>query len=173
MISSQHIPEASRFSRERIQARHDISIQPWVITMTADANEDKVFKVNQTGIREQIGKDVAENLKKFEDPVVLGELVYRLLEERENTNRLLKTLLAKIETLEAKVGKEAREERMLPEVDEAIVSFLKEGPKTAEDVRVKFGYRGKNAASARLNRLHDLGVVVKKHVGKKVYFLLA
>lgn len=143
--------------------------------MTADANEDKIFKLNQAGVREQIGKDIAENLKKFEDPVVLGEIVYLLKEERENTNRLLKTLLAKIEALELKlVHKEARaEERMLPEVDEAIVSFLKDGPKTAEDVRRKSGYRGRNAASARLNRLHDLGVVVKKHVGKKVFFSLA
>lgn len=143
--------------------------------MTADTNEDKLFKLNPAGIREQISKDVAENLKKFEDPVVLGELVYLLKEERENTNRILKTLLARIEQLENKLAEksEKNEEMMLPEVDEAIVSFLKEGPKTAEDVQMKFGYKGKNAASARLNRLHNLGVVVKKQVGKKVYFLLA
>ncbi len=144
--------------------------------MTEDANEDKVFKVNQD-VRERIGKDLAENLEKFRDPIVLAELVYLLKDERENTNRILKTLLAKIEALELKLAeKEAvvpARELMLPEVDEAIVSFLKEGPKTAEDVRTKFGYRGKNAASARLNRLHSLGVVVKKHVGKKVFFSLA
>ncbi len=141
--------------------------------MTGDANEGKIFKVN-AGVREQISKDLSENLEKFRDPVVLGELVYLLKEERENTNRILKTLLAKIEALESRLAqKETKEARLLPEVDEAIVSFLKEGPKTAEDVREKFGYRGKNAASARLNRLHGLGVVVKKHVGKKVYFTLA
>lgn len=145
--------------------------------MTGDANEDKVFKVNQADLREQISRDVAENIAKFRDPVVLGELVYLLKEERENTNRILKTLLAKMEALELRLSEKGRkeaahEERMLPEVDEAIVSFVKEGPKTAEDVRKKFGYKGKNAASARLNRLHDLGVVVKKHVGKKVFFSL-
>lgn len=144
--------------------------------MIEDANEDKIFKLNQAGVRERINRDVAENLEKFKDPVVLGELVYLLKEERENTNRILKTLLAKIEALELKLAEKEKvhaAEVMLPEVDEAIVSFLKEGPKTAEDVQRKFGYRGKNAASARLNRLHDLGVVVKKHVGKKVFFTLA
>lgn len=144
--------------------------------MTEDANEEKIYKVNQAGIREQIGKDVAENLEKFKDPVVLGELVYALKDERENTNRILKTLLAKIEALELLLAEKDQahtEARLLPEVDEAIVSFLKEGPKTAEDVRAKFGYKGKNAASARLNRLHDSGVVVKKHAGKKVFFSLA
>jgi hypothetical protein len=143
-----------------------------------DANEDKVYKVNPADVREQVRKDVEANIAKFNDPVVLGELVYLLREERENTNRILKTLLAKIESLEMKLAESqgARpqaEGRMLPEVDEAIASFLKEGPKTAEDVRVKFGYKGKNAASARLNRLHVLGVVVKKQVGKKVFFSLA
>lgn len=144
--------------------------------MTEGANEEKVFKLNQAGLREQVKEDLAQNLAKFNDPVVLGELTYRLLEERENTNRLLKTLLGRIEALEGALGK-AKEKKaeapLLPKVDAGIVEFIKEGPKTAEDVRKKFGYKGKNAACARLNRLHDLGVVVKRHVGKEVYFTLS
>ena len=144
--------------------------------MTEGANEEKVFKLNQAGLREQVKEDLAQNLAKFNDPVVLGELTYRLLEERENTNRLLKTLLGRIEALEGALGK-AKEKKaeapLLPKVDAGIVEFIKEGPKTAEDVRKKFGYKGKNAACARLNRLHDWGVVVKRHVGKEVYFTLS
>lgn len=143
--------------------------------MLEDANEDKIFKVNHLGIREQISKDLAENLEKFKDPIVLGELLYLLKDERENTNRILKTLLTKIETLELMLAEKKQvhtETRLLSEVDEAIVSFLKEGQKTAEDVQKKFGYKGKNAASARLNRLYDFGVVVKKHAGKKIFFSL-
>ncbi len=144
--------------------------------MTEGANEEKVFKLNQAGLREQVKEDLAQNLAKFNDPVVLGELTYRLLEERENTNRILKTLLGRIEALESALGK-AKEKKaeapLLPKVDAGIVEFIKEGPKTAEDVRKKFGYKGKNAACARLNRLHDLGVVVKRHVGKEVYFTLS
>lgn len=152
---------------------------------TENTNEEKIFKLNHSNVRGQINENLAENLKKFNDPVVLGEIVYLLKEERENTNRILKTLLTKIETLEMKLSEmqktkeEAtnktleRTEHLLPEIDAAIVSFLAEGPKSAENVQKRFGYKGKNAASARLNRLHDSGVVIKKQVGKKVFFLLA
>ncbi|MEW6722036.1 MAG: BlaI/MecI/CopY family transcriptional regulator, partial [Candidatus Micrarchaeota archaeon] len=60
---------------------------------------------------------------------------------------------------------------ILPEIDEQIMGFLKEaGRATAEEVRAKFNYRGKNAASARLNRLCDIGLLQKQQAGKRVYF---
>ena len=110
--------------------------------------------------------------------MVLGELVFRLLEERENTNRLLKNMYAKIEQLEAKLSAMPQEnetiavEQILPEIDEQIVNFVKEsGKATAEDVQHKFNYKGKNGACARLNRLCDMNLLQKKQVGKKVYFM--
>lgn len=135
-------------------------------------------------LREQIRQDLQENLDKFKDPVVLGELVYRLMEERENTNRLLKTLMQKIDSLEAKMGSKSQvvasetketpkeSEVLLPQVDEDIMSVVKElGKATAEDIRSRLHYKGKNAASARLNRLYELGLLKKVQVGKKVFFL--
>lgn len=135
-------------------------------------------------LREQIRQDLQENLDKFKDPVVLGELVYRLMEERENTNRLLKTLMQKIDSLEAKIGSNAQaapsetketpkeSEVLLPQVDEDIMKVVKElGKATAEDIRSRLHYKGKNAASARLNRLYELGLLKKVQVGKKVFFL--
>ncbi len=135
-------------------------------------------------LREQIRQDLQENLDKFKDPVVLGELVYRLMEERENTNRLLKTLMQKIDSLEAKIGSNAQaapsetkeipkeNEVLLPQVDEDIMKVVKElGKATAEDIRSRLHYKGKNAASARLNRLFELGLLKKVQVGKKVFFL--
>ena len=62
---------------------------------------------------------------------------------------------------------------LLSEVDERILSFIKEkGIVTAEDVRRAFGYKGRNAASARLNHLYKLGLLDKKQVGRKVVFML-
>lgn len=130
-------------------------------------------------LREQIRQDLQENLDKFKDPVVLGELVYRLMEERENTNRILKTLMQKIDQLEAKIGTSVKAEPakeqnevLLPQVDEDIMRVVKElGKATAEDIRSRLHYKGKNAASARLNRLHELGLLKKAQVGKKVFFL--
>ncbi len=134
-------------------------------------NKEKVFKSNAGGsaFKNEIKSDLEENISKFNDPVILGELVYKLLEERENTNRILKNILARLEAIET--GKAKKEEQLLPEIDEEILGFVKEqGKATAENVREKFNYRGKNAASARLNRLCGIGLLKKKQVGKKVYF---
>ncbi len=139
-------------------------------------NDDKEFKPIDSAFTREIRSDLETNMEKFRDPVVLGELVYRLLEERENTNRLLRTLLQKLESLEMKMGAvpampQGVAEPLLPEIDEQILKFVKgQGKATAEQVRAKFKYRGKNAASARLNRLCDMGLLQKQQVGKKVFF---
>lgn len=137
-------------------------------------NKDKVFKSNVGGsaFESELRSDLEENMAKFKDPVVLGELVYKLLEERENTNRILKNVLARLDELEGKsAGVPVEGETFLPEIDEQILAFVKKQEKvTAENVRKKFRYRGKNAASARLNRLCNMGLLKKKQVGKKVFF---
>jgi hypothetical protein len=139
-------------------------------------HDDKEYKPIDSAFTKEVRSDLETHMDKFKDPVVLGELVYRLLEERENTNRLLKTLLQKLESLEMKMGAASAAptgvaETLLPEIDEQIMRFVKDtGKATAEEVRAKFKYRGKNAASARLNRLCDMGLLQKQQVGKKVFF---
>src|SRR3989338_1742622 len=145
-----------------------------------DDNEDKIYKHNPTNFRDEIRKDVEQNMQKFNDPIVLGELMYKLLEERENTNRILKNILVKLDKLEEKTAthetqaiRQQVDEILLPEIDEGIVAFIKEVNKvTAKDVKRKFGYKGTNAASSRLNRLVDAGILTKKQVGKKVFSFL-
>ncbi len=137
-------------------------------------NEDKEYKPIDSAFTKEIQSDLEANMEKFRDPVILGELIYRLLEERENTNRLLKNILQKLETLEAKgiATEDVREEiPLLPEIDEQILAFVGESGKvTSEEVRKRFNYKGKNAASSRLNRLCKQNLLSKKQVGKKVFF---
>ncbi len=148
--------------------------------MVYDNNKENVYKP-RSSLKEEVKNDLEKYLETFRDPVVIGEMVYKLIEERENTNRILKNLLQKIENLEKKIEqlegkkekKEVKKELLLPAIDKKILEFLKEGPKTAEDVRKKFKYKGKNAASARLNKLFKLGLLKKENVGKKVYFMLS
>jgi len=134
--------------------------------------DDKQYKPTDSAFAKEIKSDLESNMEKFRDPVVLGELVFRLLEERENTNRLLKNILLKLEALEhASSTQMPAEEPLLPEIDEQIVGFVKQSGKvTSEEVRSKFNYKGKNAASARLNRLCNMGILQKRQVGKKVFF---
>lgn len=143
--------------------------------MTSDTNDDKLYKHSDgLGIRSEIRNDLERNLQKFSDPIVLAEMAYKLLEERENTNRILKNIHARLEELggikEAMPGA-MEEEPMLPEVDEQIIAYLKRcGKATAEEVRTEFNYKGRNGASARLNRLFLMGLLDKRQAGKKVYF---
>lgn len=135
--------------------------------------DDKEYKPADSAFTREVQRDLETNMAKFRDPVVLGELVYRLLEERENTNRLFKNILAKLDALEAK-GLPLRPPMaapLLPEVDEQIMAHIREnGRCTAEDIRARFNYKGKNAACARLNRLCDMNLLQKAQVGKKVFF---
>lgn len=135
--------------------------------------KDNFKSISSPRFREKISADLQQNLEKFKDPVVLGELMYQLLEERENTNRILKNVLQKLEALEAgKPPARPEEEPLIPELDEKIVDFVRRrGKATAEDVQAEFGYKGKNGASSRLNRLGTLGLLTKRQVGRKVYFL--
>lgn len=140
------------------------------------SNDDKEFKPIDNAFTREVRSDLETQMEKFRDPVVLGEMTFRLLEERENTNRLLKNILAKLDSIEMKMGAVPEAATgagapLLPEVDEKILKFVKtQGKVTSEEVRARFNYRGKNAASARLNRLCDMGLLHKQQVGKKVFF---
>lgn len=174
------------------------------LQLVDDNMEDKEYKPADNTFIKEIRNDLEANINKFRDPVVLGEMVFRLLEERENTNRILKNMMAKIESLESRISSmnsstqeslniqtvapiktltpafnpsagaekiSAPAINLLPEIDEQIMGFIKEKKKvTAEEVRERFQYKGKNAASARMNRLCDMGLLKKAQVGKKVYF---
>ncbi len=137
-------------------------------------NNENIYKHNvDSALRKEIRNDLEKNIGKFDDPVVLGELLSKLLEERENTNRILKNILAKLEVIECSISDkdEIEDEVLVPEIDEKIIAFIKEQRKTtAEEVRAHLNYSGTNAASARLNKLCIFGLLEKKRVGKKVFF---
>ncbi|MFH1095113.1 MAG: hypothetical protein V1728_02765 [Candidatus Micrarchaeota archaeon] len=60
---------------------------------------------------------------------------------------------------------------MLAPADEQIVNLIRaRGAVCAEDVRGNFRYKGKNAASARLSRLYELGILEKQQAGRVVYY---
>lgn len=67
----------------------------------------------------------------------------------------------------------ASKEMLLSSTDEQIVNLVgTRGVVCADDVQAHFKYKGKNAASARLNRLASLGVFEKQQAGRRVYYKL-
>ncbi len=156
--------------------------------MTQENEKQPTYKsFEQAPIIEQamVTDELKQQLLKFKDPVVLGSLMYTATRERESTNLLLKNILAKIEALEtrmAKIESEKGEPRgprgppspLLPEADERIMTYIKKrGRACAEEIRDAFRYRGTNAASARMNKLFEKGVLEKEQVGRKVYYILS
>ncbi|MFA6489113.1 MAG: hypothetical protein WCT52_00355 [Candidatus Micrarchaeia archaeon] len=140
-------------------------------------------------VRHEILSPLENDIAKLRDPVVLAALMHTAATERENTNRLLKTLIERLDTRFAEVeSRLAAMERagapaaavheaglegeiLLPSVDEEMLKFVKERRHVnAEEVRMKFGYKGKNAASSRLNHLYEMGLLGKKQVGRVVMF---
>ncbi len=124
----------------------------------------------------EVTKDIAYDIEKFNDPLFIGALIYRLVQEREKTNKLYERILDELKEIKALLAKREGEtpitsETALSEVDEKIIEFVKEkGRATAKEVQDALGYKGRNAASARLNRLFQLGLLVKKRAGRKVYY---
>ena len=137
----------------------------------------KMTELYSTEDYEELSKDVKYDIKKFKDPYVVGAMIHRLVEERKLTNQMLRDIHKKINKLTVLMERQGAEpsaiqEALLPEQDEKILAFVQnKGKADATDVQFKFEYKGKNAASARLNALVKAGFLQKKRVGRKVYFL--
>ena len=108
-----------------------------------------------------------------DDPLVLATLIVALIEERRRTNRLLEEIrdaLNRVASAPAPLPDTAG----LSEADERILELVREmGMVCAEDVKRALGYRGLNAASARLNALYRQGYLRKIRKGRKVYYTLS
>ncbi len=109
-----------------------------------------------------------------DDPFVLATLIAALIEERRRTNRLLEEIRDALNRVaSAPAPTSAPEDVGLSEADERILQLVRErGMVCAEDVRRALGYKGLNAASARLNALYRQGLLKKIRKGRKVYYTL-
>lgn len=114
----------------------------------------------------------------------------KISDERSSTNLLIREINAKLDRIAFLESRIDRLEEMLSarpmaptaeakpsspalvaEVDEQILAFVAQSQKcTAQEVADKLGYKGKNAACARLNRLAASGLLSKKQAGRKVFY---
>jgi hypothetical protein len=126
-------------------------------------------------------KDVQYDIEKFKDPIVVGAILHRLVEERNSTNLLFKQINAKLDRMVSLLEKRGvtREktgigaEEFVSDVDAKILAFVKECKKVcAADVKREFNYRGMNAACARLNRLSESGLLSKRRAGRRVLYFV-
>ena len=115
--------------------------------------------------------DIKYDKEQFKDPMTIGLLLYRLTLERKKTNELFAKILKKLDEKPRASRKAIRKELVLSDLEQKIIDFVRTHKTTdAEEVQKHFGYKGKNAASARLNSLYNQGLLGKKRVGKKVKY---
>ncbi len=118
----------------------------------------------------------------------IATIVKYMAEERERTNRTLLEMTDKIRKMEGIIaGMYPQEEEVeasrqsqkgttnreipLSGLDVKIINFAQvKGMVCAEEVRDFMGYRGNNAACARLNKLHKEGLLERFQLGHKVYY---
>ena len=126
------------------------------------------------------------------DPVAVGQMLYRIAEEKKSNNLVVKDINGKFDQMMAKLDRiatlleeAAKRSETAPAIsrrpdnvdisdrDQEILEFVKSRKKVcADDVQDHFKYRGRNAASARLNKLFRDNVVEKVYAGRNVYYAL-
>jgi len=120
------------------------------------------------------------NEKEEEKKLIETTTIVRKVQETTEME-LLREIMKKLGGLERRL--DGIESRLMPEekiegdllgdVDEKLVEFIKKNGKAcAEEVQRGFNYKGKNAASARLNRLFSQGLLDKKQAGRRVYYFI-
>lgn len=158
--------------------------------------EEKIIEGNETNF-----DSIADEFKKFSEeiknPIVVGALLSKLQEERARSNLLFKELNAKLdkimgledrindledvirELLGAKIRNAEQKQATAPanilltQTQEKIMSIIKTHKTVnAEMIKNKLNYKGKNAASQQLTELVDKGLLQRKQVGRRVFFML-
>jgi len=141
-------------------------------------------KLKELMINLSSGEDILEELMVLGDrPEVLSLLVYKLSQEREKTNAILKEINDKYNKLyevvmQTQKNYDYKKQKLvnidfLSEQDKNILDLVRKFKKiTANDVKESLKYKGLNAASQRLNKLVKEGILLKKRVGQKVYFYI-
>ncbi|PIU22629.1 MAG: hypothetical protein COT14_00245 [Candidatus Diapherotrites archaeon CG08_land_8_20_14_0_20_30_16] len=142
----------------------------------------QLSETNETELVEQI-------FALSDRPEVLGLLIYKLMLERKHTNELMEGLNKKYDSLlkilEQKQGGNSLSPLSEQEVTDIEKLFLTDQDKSilrqakgkdwisAKDIKDSVGYKGLNAASQRLNKLHKEGYLEKQRIGQQVVFVLS
>lgn len=127
-------------------------------------------------------KELADSKAKTEETGSnLLALVRYMMDENRKTTMVLKNIsdsLAKIDydlnanySEETNPVQEAAKELPISELDKTILQHIQiAGMACADDIKKNMNYKGRNAASARLNRLHKQGLLERYQLGHKVYY---
>ena len=135
---------------------------------------------------EQTKAALAEGSKPGDTNSNMFALLKYMIDENRKTTILLKGIFSNLENLSSELRQDSYEEpeaqakqderqpiKEVPisEIDTGIIQLIQvKGMACADDIKSRLGYRGRNAASARLNNLYRLGILKRYQIGHKVYY---
>ena len=128
--------------------------------------------------------ELEELTSTYEDPKTLATVIYKLVQEKEKTNKLLENINDKYDKIMFALKTnpltdqthepvhQQNQFEVLPEQDQLILKIIDErGQCTAKDIKTMMNYKGLNAACQRLNKLFKEGHLKKVKSGRKVLYL--
>ncbi len=125
-------------------------------------------------------KELTEVTEKYkavaENPFMFSQIFLGLKAAIDNFNSLLLDLNKRLSKIESQMSdiesRKTHDTVALSKKDQEVLKFVKSREKvSAGDLQKEFDYKGKHAASARLNKLFARGVVDKIHSGRTVYYV--
>ncbi|MGC8710353.1 MAG: hypothetical protein ACP5RF_01960 [Candidatus Micrarchaeia archaeon] len=148
--------------------------------------QKKEIEEELESIKKEVAKLTGSGYTQYAESEDLPSLVKYMIKEREKTNRILASVTDRIRELAARLNEiedkesaaeatfpheNARKEVPLSETDVKIVEYVQsKGLACADDIKTFMNYTGRNAACARLNRLHMIGLLDRYQLGHKVYY---
>ncbi len=136
-------------------------------------------QLDQLASQNEAGSELlSKNSKADETSANLLSLLKFMIDENRKTTMLLKSMSDTMSQLTSEfVVEQDEEEPMKIEelpisgLDASIIQFIQvKGLACADDIKGIMNYRGRNAASARLNNLFKRGVLHRYQLGHKVYY---
>jgi predicted HTH transcriptional regulator len=129
--------------------------------------------------------EVTEAMEEMADPINQGLMLYTIAEEKKSNNLVVKDIASKFDQILNRLeriatlmeqqaqNREENSQHGISDRDEEIIEFIKTKKKVcADDLQDHFNYKGRNAASARLNKLFSHKLVEKIYAGKTVYYMM-
>ena len=134
--------------------------------------------------------ELSDTVYQMSDPVAIATMLYSIAEEKKSGNLVVRDINGKFDNIAGKLEKiliqleEINKKFNAPEVartsqqscepsdrDQEVLNFVSLKKRVcADDLQKKFGYRGRNAASARLSKLFRNNMLEKTYVGKTVFY---
>lgn len=151
-------------------------------------HDDKQIEEELSKIKEKIDEIRELTNKKYDakGSTDVIEIVKLMMDERERTiSKALGSISARVGQIETMVREERAnkdvqqgykgkyEELPLSNLERSIVEFVQQRPNglaCADDIMNLMGYKGRNAACARLKKLETAGILNCIRLGHKVYY---